>query len=73
MVTHSPQVAARGDQHLKVYKTQYGANGEEGVRSTVQWLDEAQTLEELARMLAGAEITPEARAAAHRLKWAEAA
>ena len=73
VVTHSPQVAARGDQHLKVYKTQYGANGEEGVRSSVQWLDEAQTLEELARMLAGAEITPEARAAAHRLKWAEAA
>jgi len=73
VVTHSPQVAARGDQHLKVYKTQYGANGEEGVKSTVQWLDEAQTLEELARMLAGAEITPEARAAAHRLKCAEAA
>ncbi len=73
VVTHSPQVAARGDQHLKVYKTQYGANGEEGVRSTVQWLDEAQTLEELARMLAGAEITPEARAAAHRLKSAEVA
>lgn len=73
VVTHSPQVAARGDQHLKVYKTQYGANGEEGVKSTVQWLDEAQTLEELARMLAGAEITPEARAAAHRLKCAKAA
>ena len=73
VVTHSPQVAARGDQHLKVYKTQYGANGEEGVKSTVTWLDEAQTLEELARMLAGAEITPEARAAAHRLKAAEAA
>ena len=73
VVTHSPQVAARGDQHLKVYKTQYGANGEEEVKSTVQWLDEAQTLEELARMLAGAEITPEARAAAHRLKRAEAA
>ncbi len=73
VVTHSPQVAARGDQHLKVYKTQYGANGEEGVKSTVQWLDEAQTLEELARMLAGAEITPEARAAAHSLKRAEAA
>ena len=73
VVTHSPQVAARGDQHLKVYKTQYGANGEEGVKSTVRWLDEAQTLEELARMLAGAEITPEARAAAHRLKCAEAA
>jgi DNA repair protein RecN (Recombination protein N) len=67
VVTHSPQVAARGDQHLKVAKAEWG----EGVRSTVQRLDGDQTLEELARMLAGAEITPEARAAAHRLKSAE--
>lgn len=67
VVTHSPQVAARGDQHLKVAKSDWG----DGMRSTVQRLDVGQTLEELARMLAGAEITPEARAAAHRLKSAE--
>ncbi|HVZ28868.1 MAG TPA: DNA repair protein RecN [Asticcacaulis sp.] len=67
VVTHSPQVAARGDQHLKVAKSDWG----DGVRSSVQRLDSNQTLEELARMLAGAEITPEARAAAHRLKRAE--
>ncbi len=71
VVTHSPQVAARGDQHLKVSKSVYGAEGSESVKSTVQQLDEAQTLEELARMLAGAEITPEARAAAQRLRAAE--
>lgn len=73
VVTHSPQVAARGDQHLKVSKAAYVFEGGEGVRSSVQCLDEAQTLEELARMLAGAEITPEARAAAQRLKSAELA
>ena len=68
VVTHSPQVAARGDQHLKVSKNAVG----EGVRSTVAVLDPAEALEELARMLSGAEVTPEARAAAIRLKAAEA-
>ncbi len=71
VVTHSPQVAARGDQHLKVSKAAYISDNGEGVRSSVHLLDESQTLEELARMLAGAEITPEARAAAVRLKGAE--
>jgi DNA repair protein RecN (Recombination protein N) len=60
VVTHSPQVAARGDQHLKVSKHET----KDGVRSRVLALSPAETLEELARMLSGAEITPEARAAA---------
>lgn len=60
VVTHSPQVAARGDQHLKVSKADTG----EGMRSRVVELCKDETLEELARMLSGAEITPEARAAA---------
>ncbi len=68
VVTHSPQVAARGDQHLKVSKAEHDG----GVRSTVRRLDPDAALEELARMLSGAEITPEARAAAVRLKTAEA-
>ena len=68
VVTHSPQVAARGDQHLKVSKNMVG----EGVRSTVAVLEPDEALEELARMLSGAEVTPEARAAAIRLKSAEA-
>ncbi|MEM9964230.1 MAG: DNA repair protein RecN [Asticcacaulis sp.] len=64
VVTHSPQVAARGDQHLKVSK----AEVEGAVRSKVVELSADETLEELARMLSGAEITPEARAAALRLR-----
>ena len=67
VVTHSPQVAARGDSHLKVSKQDF----EGGVRSRVAVLDRDEALEELARMLSGAEITPEARAAALRLKSAE--
>jgi len=68
VVTHSPQVAARGDQHLKVFKHLR----DDGVRSQVAVLDHDAALEELARMLSGAEITNEARAAALRLKAAEA-
>ncbi len=67
VVTHSPQVAARGDQHLKVSKAEHN----DSVRSTVTVLQPEEALEELARMLSGAEITPEARAAAIRLKAAE--
>ncbi len=67
VVTHSPQVAARGDQHLKVSKAEHNNS----VRSTVTVLEPEEALEELARMLSGAEITPEARAAAIRLKAAE--
>ncbi len=69
VVTHSPQVAARADSHLKVTKQEWDG----GTRSTVSALDATMALEELARMLSGAEITPEARAAAQRLKDAEPA
>jgi DNA repair protein RecN (Recombination protein N) len=63
VVTHSPQVAARGDHHWQVSKS-----GENGSVSTnvVPLLNEAR-LEEVARMLSGADITDEARAAAQRL------
>ena len=63
VVTHSPQVAARGDHHWQVSKS-----GENGSVSTnvLPLLDNAR-LEEVARMLSGADITDEARAAAQRL------
>ncbi|NGZ07485.1 MAG: DNA repair protein RecN [Magnetococcales bacterium] len=56
-VTHSPQVAAWGNTHCKVIKSVH----EGRMRVTVQPLDEVRRIEELARMLAGAEITPAAR------------
>ena len=63
VVTHSPQVAARGRQHLLIAKSSDGTVTRTGVTA----LDEAQRREEIARMLSGAEITPEARAQADRL------
>ena len=63
VVTHSPQVAARGDHHWQVRKTMRS-----GVMTTdVVGLDPAGRREEVARMLSGAEVTAEARAAATRL------
>ena len=63
VVTHLPQVAALAEHHLKVSKKQAGKNN---VTSVVE-LGAKERKEELARMLAGAEITDEARAAAGRL------
>ncbi|ATY33712.1 DNA repair protein RecN [Sphingomonas psychrotolerans] len=63
VVTHSPQVAARGAQHLLIAKSHDGLVTRTGVTP----LDSGQRREEIARMLSGAEITPEARAQAERL------
>ena len=63
VVTHSPQVAARGSQHLLIAKSHDGIVTRTGVTP----LGEAQRREEIARMLSGAEITDEARAQAKRL------
>ncbi len=67
VVTHSPQVAARGGHHWRVGKQ---SNGEQAV-ATLDELDAAARREELARMLAGAEVTDEARAAAQSLMTSE--
>ena len=62
-VTHSPQVAARGRMHYMIAKSSQGTVTKTGV----VLLDEAGRQEEIARMLSGAEVTPEARAQADRL------
>ena len=67
VVTHSPQVAARGDNHFKVEK-----QGEtEEVITIVSRLQDADRREEVARMLSGQAITDEARGAADRLMQKE--
>ncbi|MEM8934781.1 MAG: DNA repair protein RecN [Pseudomonadota bacterium] len=63
VVTHSPQVAARGAHHWRVEKTQTKSATEVSVTP----LTSDARIEELARMLSGAEVTDEARAAAHAL------
>jgi DNA repair protein RecN (Recombination protein N) len=63
VVTHSPQVAARADTHLKVAKTATAKSA----ATSVGVLDPAQRREEIARMLSGASVTDAARAAADAL------
>ncbi|WP_438278456.1 DNA repair protein RecN [Nitrobacter sp.] len=64
-VTHAPQVAVRADQHLLISKDALDRG--KRVATRVATLAEDHRREEIARMLAGAEITAEARAAAERL------
>ncbi len=63
VVTHSPQIAARSEAHWRVSKRGDG----EAVRTEVETLDGPAREEEIARMLAGAEVTDAARAAARAL------
>jgi DNA repair protein RecN (Recombination protein N) len=63
-VTHAPQVAARSKTHFKIVKGEVGADR---VATRVITLSAVERREEIARMLAGAEITKEARAAAKSL------
>jgi DNA repair protein RecN (Recombination protein N) len=63
VVTHSPQVAARGARHFLIAKSSDGTVTRTGVRA----LGETERREEIARMLSGATVTDEARAQAGRL------
>ena len=63
VVTHSPQVAARGAAHLQVAKVA----GRDRAATRVHPLDRGARREEIARMLAGETVTEAARAAADSL------
>ncbi len=63
VVTHLPQVASKGTQHLRISKQ----SNKRDTMTSVEVLDVKERKEELARMLAGAEVTQEARSAAERL------
>ena len=64
-VTHAPQVAARADRHYVISKDALDKGKRVATRVAEVAADHRR--EEIARMLAGAEITAEARAAAERL------
>ena len=64
-VTHAPQVAARAERHYLITKDSLDRG--KRVATRVTELVAARRREEIARMLAGAEITEEARAAAEKL------
>ena len=64
-ITHAPQVAARASHHFLIGKD--AVDGGKRVVTEVTRLDDTGRGEEVARMLAGASVTDEARAAARRL------
>jgi len=64
LVTHSPQVAARAARHFRISRV---SNKGSGDKTKIEMLDDDERLEEVARMLSGAKVTDEARAAAKRL------
>ena len=63
VITHSPQVAGNGNQHLKIAKYQ---TGDQVISSTAS-LSQVERREEIARMLSGDQITEAARSAAAQL------
>jgi DNA repair protein RecN (Recombination protein N) len=62
-VTHLPQVAAQGHQHLFVHKRR----GEGATSTAVSQLDESGRIEEIARMLGGVDLTEESLAHARKM------
>ena len=69
VVTHSPQVAAKGKQHMLVSKLPVNSQQDSGGQklTSISVLNKSERAEEIARMLSGKEITDEARAAANSL------
>ena len=62
-ITHLPQVAVKGNAHFLVYK-EYA---EQGAQSHIRKIEGSERVEEIARMISGSTITPEALAAARVL------
>lgn len=62
-VTHLPQVAAQGHQHLFVHKVR----GEDATRTAVSKLNKNERVEEVARMLGGIDLTKESLAHAKKM------
>uniref|UniRef100_UPI003365662A DNA repair protein RecN n=1 Tax=Candidatus Albibeggiatoa sp. nov. BB20 TaxID=3162723 RepID=UPI003365662A len=62
-ITHLPQVASQGDQHLQVKKT----INTQSTHTQLHWLKRQQRIEELARMLGGVEMTEQTLAHAEEM------
>jgi DNA repair protein RecN (Recombination protein N) len=62
-ITHLPQVASQGHQHLQVKKT----INSQSTHTQLHWLNRQQRIEELARMLGGIEMTQQTLAHAEEM------
>ena len=63
VVTHQPQIASKADSHLKISKSEIGGK----VKTKIEILDKNSKINEIARMLSGEEISPEAMSASRKL------
>jgi DNA repair protein RecN (Recombination protein N) len=66
-VTHSAQIASLADAHYVIEKRETEAGGETRAETTVRPIDEADRVEEIARILGGLDITDAQRVAAREL------
>ena len=63
VVTHQPQIASKADSHLKISKSESAGK----VKTKIEILDKNSRINEIARMLSGEEISPEAISASKKL------
>ena len=63
VVTHQPQIASKADSHLKISKSEIAGK----VKTKIEILDKNSRINEIARMLSGEEISPEAISASKKL------
>ena len=63
VVTHQPQIASKADSHLKISKSEVAGK----VKTKITILDKDSRINEIARMLSGEEISPEAISASKKL------
>ena len=63
VVTHQPQIASKADSHLKISKSEIGGK----IKTKIEILDKDSKINEIARMLSGEEISPEAMSASRKL------
>ena len=66
-MTHSAQIASLADAHYVIEKKEVVEGGETRAETTVRFIDEADRVEEIARILGGLDITDAQRAAAREL------
>ena len=66
-VTHSAQIASLADAHFVIRKQEISADGEERVETTVRAVEDADRVEEIARILGGLDVTDSQRSAACEL------
>lgn len=67
LITHQPQIASFADAHFKVSKKIIAVNGQSVTRSTLSHLSFSQSIEELARMLGGINLSQTALANAKNM------